>query len=401
MRANLSENEMYNCLVKKELSKKIFSLLIAGLIGSVATSASAWTGPTASPPSGNVAAPLNVSTADQLKHGWIGLDSMSILNHLIISGAANTPNTVRYLNFGATWDAAGYGIRDNAGTLEFKNSGGTWASIQSTVNTLVGNGGQWTTSGSNIYYNTGNVGVGTASPTYALTVTSGNKAISVGEGTGSDADGRLVMGWTSASGATPAWANISAYQGGYRKLQIEASPLVLNSNGSNVGIGTMNPAGRLESDSNGAGVWAGMFNYGAGAPSGAYGIWTYGTSYALYAQGPVVTTGNVSVGSAVLGTNGDLYMPWKGQWLSTVLSNLPGRLGGQFWVAAYAWNGISDPNWTGRQGYLDMCPSGSIVVGTYQENTQIPVSDPNDGYTRGHAAVDAQYNQVLCQWITQ
>ena len=263
-----------------------------------AHAASAWTGPTASPPSANVSAPLNVSTGDQIKHGWIGLDSMSILNHLIISGAANSPNSVRYLNFGSTWDSAGYGVRDNAGTLEFKNAGGTWASIQSTVSTLMGSGSQWATSGSNIYYNTGNVGIGIASP-----------------------------------------------------------------------------AGKLESDSNGAGVWAGMFNYSSGAPNGAYGIWTYGTSYALYAQGPIVTTGNINIGSAVLATNGDLYMPWKGQWLSTVLSNLPGRLGGQFWVN------------TGTA--QSTCPSGSVMAGTYV--TSIYGGEP----------AITTYSSVLCQWITQ
>ena len=36
-----------------------------------------------------------------------------------------------YLNFGATDGTTGYGIRDNAGTLEYKNSGGEWAGIGS------------------------------------------------------------------------------------------------------------------------------------------------------------------------------------------------------------------------------------------------------------------------------
>jgi len=34
-----------------------------------------------------------------------------------------------YLNFDTTLGSAGYGIRDNAGTVEFKDSGGLWASI--------------------------------------------------------------------------------------------------------------------------------------------------------------------------------------------------------------------------------------------------------------------------------
>ena len=35
--------------------------------------------------------------------------------------------TDKYLNFGSVPGASGYGFRDNAGTLEFKNSGGSWA----------------------------------------------------------------------------------------------------------------------------------------------------------------------------------------------------------------------------------------------------------------------------------
>jgi hypothetical protein len=34
-----------------------------------------------------------------------------------------------YLNFGTTTGTSGYGFRDNSGTLEFKNSGGVWNSV--------------------------------------------------------------------------------------------------------------------------------------------------------------------------------------------------------------------------------------------------------------------------------
>ncbi|MDB5237759.1 MAG: hep Hag family protein [Candidatus Kaiserbacteria bacterium] len=314
-----------NVLVNRSRSL-ILSILVVLALSSA--SASAWTGPTASPPSGNVAAPLNVSTADQLKHGWIGLDSMSILNHLIISGAANSPNTVRYLNFGATWDAAGYGIRDNAGTLEFKNSGGSWASIQSIVSTLTGGGsGSWASSGSNIYYTTGNVGIGTSAPSFPLDVTGSGSRAAVVRGT---ANQLYITDTNGTAGASTVKFNVD---GDIFHLQIVSalpendsipasgtSPIAVPLSGANrgfVGIGTGNPTGQLEVDTGGAGVWAGMFNYSGG---GSYGIWAHGTSYALYADGPIVSSGNVTAGGAILGTNGDLYMPWKAQWLSTVLT---------------------------------------------------------------------------------
>lgn len=74
--------------------------------------------------------------------------------------------TNAYHNWGSTIGTSGYGIRDNGGTMQVKNSGGSWSNIPTSGVT------QWTTAGSNIYYNTGSVGVGTTSPSAALHVVS-------------------------------------------------------------------------------------------------------------------------------------------------------------------------------------------------------------------------------------
>jgi hypothetical protein len=47
-----------------------------------------------------------------------------LANHLGLS-------TNGYLNFGSTLGTSGYGIRDNAGTIEYKNSGGSWSTLSS------------------------------------------------------------------------------------------------------------------------------------------------------------------------------------------------------------------------------------------------------------------------------
>ncbi len=55
-----------------------------------------------------------------------------------------------YLNFGTTDGTSGYGFRDNAGTIEFKNSAGAWAAIGS-------GGGGWTDAGTYLYPTSGEV----------------------------------------------------------------------------------------------------------------------------------------------------------------------------------------------------------------------------------------------------
>jgi hypothetical protein len=63
----------------------------------------------------------------------MGSTSVAHTNVLTVLGDAlinnSTISTPRYLNFGTANGSSGYGIRDNAGTLEFKNSTGAWSSI--------------------------------------------------------------------------------------------------------------------------------------------------------------------------------------------------------------------------------------------------------------------------------
>jgi hypothetical protein len=53
--------------------------------------------------------------------------------------------TSKYLNFGSISGESGYGFRDNAGTMQVKNSGGSWGNFGSggggTVDTIVAGSG--------------------------------------------------------------------------------------------------------------------------------------------------------------------------------------------------------------------------------------------------------------------
>ena len=101
----------------------------------------AWTGPTSAPPNGNVSAPINVGTTDQIKSGAFGVKSISplvfdfevngsaLVSSLAVTGNALLSGASRYLSFGSTAGSSGYGIRDNGGTIELKSSGGVWNSL--------------------------------------------------------------------------------------------------------------------------------------------------------------------------------------------------------------------------------------------------------------------------------
>ena len=153
--------------------------LSAGLLFSGLT-ALAWTGPGATtPPNSNVSAPINVGSAVQTKLGNLG-----VLGNLQLAGAGGS-----YLNFGAVADVNGYGIRDFSGSLQFKNSGGSWNDLSTTIANYLGIGaitsikftdgstitsastaGPWSKNGTNVYYNTGNVGVASTTPAQKLSV---------------------------------------------------------------------------------------------------------------------------------------------------------------------------------------------------------------------------------------
>jgi hypothetical protein len=69
----------------------------------------------------------------QPRNGGTYIETISPVGYDILINGTN-----KYLNFNTISGSSGYGFRDNGGTMEFKNSGGAWASLGSG-----GGGGTW------------------------------------------------------------------------------------------------------------------------------------------------------------------------------------------------------------------------------------------------------------------
>lgn len=186
------------------------------------------------------------------------------------SGNVNIGTGTSHLNFGGTLGTSGYGIRDNSGVLQFKNSGGAWTNLTALS--------QWTTSGSDIYYSTGNVGIGTSTPEAALEVrrTSGTRnavfsntssqklwlgsvADTIGTYIGGNAyyysSYQFMPNYSSASGinfrqngSTEFWNDTGLTSG---VTYLPTARMVISNTGTvyftgSVGIGTASPATQLE-----------------------------------------------------------------------------------------------------------------------------------------------------------
>lgn len=92
--------------------RSLFSLLFVLFVGLLASSAlSAWTGPTAPAPGGNVTAPINAGSTDQVKNGGLSVNAFTVF------GSAYIQNS---LGIGTTRPAVALDVN---GTIKIGNAG--------------------------------------------------------------------------------------------------------------------------------------------------------------------------------------------------------------------------------------------------------------------------------------
>jgi hypothetical protein len=158
----------------------------------------------------------------------------------------------KYINFGAIDGTGGYGLFDNGGTIQIKNSGGSWVNIPTSSTT------QWSNSGSNIYFSTGNVGIGTTAPNDQLQVgtvagvdSGGGDAHFTGNlyyDTSASAWKYITANYGAVMAILPSTGDIGFYTAASGAAGGTASTLAQKMvilNGGNVGIGTTAPAATL------------------------------------------------------------------------------------------------------------------------------------------------------------
>ena len=193
---------------------------------------------------------------------------------------------------------------------------------------------QWTTTGSNVYYNTGNVGIGKATPTAQLDVLSSNTIgiSSTGSTTGSTglyhiANSNASTSWNlGVEGG--AWASGAPLGSLYIDKQDVGPKMTITPDG-NVGIGTTTPASKLHiagADMNNAllfentsanpgrnyilfktqGTEQGYIGLGGGATN-HMSVAAYGASNNLYletgslARMTILPSGNIGIGTTTPG----------------------------------------------------------------------------------------------------
>src|SRR3989344_5562172 len=118
----------------------------------------AWTEPSVAPPGGNIDAPINIGSATQYKAGALGVGGVLSADSVLAVGNGDTGGgaSIRFKNTSANLDAAIYEANNNLFYIQGNVNGINFRQTDGTIAMKI--------------LNTGNVGIGTASPSEKLHV---------------------------------------------------------------------------------------------------------------------------------------------------------------------------------------------------------------------------------------
>lgn len=208
--------------------------------------------------------------------GNVGIGSTTPSAKLVVGGDMFLDGSSRYINFGtAAQGTNGYGFRDNGGTLQIKNSGGSWTDIPTSASGASGTTGQFPyfsadntlTGTSSIYLaTTGKIGIGTTSPSGLLEI---DQPTGSSIGLRINASGTQNPNFIFSEAGTNKWNFGYDLTNNYFKISESsvADRFAIQDTTGNVGIGTTSPATTLSVGGNGyltGGLGVGLLNTTAG-----------------------------------------------------------------------------------------------------------------------------------------
>ncbi|UPJ50379.1 hypothetical protein IVB30_02800 [Bradyrhizobium sp. 200] len=377
------------------MRRACITLSLFALMMLTARSSLAWTGPTQPPPNGNVSPPINTSSSGQVKAG-----DFATLGKLGIGTASPSASYKLNIESGANWTAY---FHNDFGGISFGPGNASWTHIytDNAAMPFIFNTDVFTTTNSFSSYN-GDLYLKTSSGnnvgTTHLQISNASGATIINGGSSTNWAQLNIAGSPGATASINAAGAIYSYDkicvGNSLGLCTGAGGTTMLSTGvrfpdgttqTTAAAGNANPAwasitGKPYPVNGQTWNWSGQ----GGQPTWLWGS-NDGTN--MYVWNPsnfnVASVGGYGAegllkydtwgrGSTYYGSNGDIYMPWAGKWLSQYLA-ASGMLGGRFMGG------------TGLQGQFAECPSGSLMYGVF------PMS--NDG--------SAQISQIYveCQWI--